>query len=44
MEKEKYTRAEMHITQFETEDIITTSAPVLEDNETEIIGLAVLSE
>ena len=44
MENEKYTRAEIQITQFETEDIITTSAPVLEDNETESIGLAVLSE
>lgn len=37
MEKEKYIRAEMQITEFETEDIITTSGPVLEDNETEII-------
>ena len=25
MDKEKYTRAEMQITEFETEDVITTS-------------------
>ena len=39
MDKEKYTRAEMQITEFETEDVITTSTiePVLENNETEII-------
>ncbi|MGN1113336.1 MAG: hypothetical protein ACI4RP_09035 [Acutalibacteraceae bacterium] len=40
MEKEKYIRAEMLITEFETEDVITTSTidpPVLEDNETEIM-------
>ncbi len=40
MEKEKYIRAEMQITEFETEDVITTSIvdpPVLEDNETEIM-------
>ena len=37
MEKEKYIRAEMQITEFETEDIITTSDHVLDDNETEII-------
>ena len=33
MEKEKFTRAEMQITQFETEDIITTSVIDYEDNE-----------
>ena len=37
MEKERYIRAEMNITEFETEDVITTSAPILEDNETEIM-------
>lgn len=37
MDKEKYTRAEMQITEFETEDVITTSAPVLEDNELPIM-------
>ena len=37
MEKEKYTRAEMQITEFETEDVITTSTPVLEDNELPIM-------
>ena len=39
MDKEKYTRAEMQITEFETEDIITTSTsdPVLEENETSIL-------
>lgn len=35
MDKEKYTRAEMQITEFETEDIITTSTidPEPEENE-----------
>ena len=35
MDKEKYTRAEMQITEFETEDVITTSGidPVPEENE-----------
>ncbi|MGN0455412.1 MAG: hypothetical protein ACI4F2_00955 [Acutalibacteraceae bacterium] len=42
MEKKKYIRAEMQITEFETEDIITTSIvdpepPVRDDNETEIM-------
>lgn len=39
MDKEKYTRAEMQITEFETEDIITTSTidPVLEENELPIM-------
>lgn len=37
MKKEKYIRAEMNIIEFETEDVITTSAPVLEDDETEIM-------
>ena len=37
MEKEKYIRAEMQIMEFETEDVITTSAPVREDDETEIM-------
>lgn len=37
MEKEKYIRAEMQITEFETEDIITTSGSLPEDNETEIM-------
>lgn len=40
MEKERYIRAEMNITEFETEDVITTSTivpPVPEDNETEIM-------
>ena len=35
MEKEKYTRAEMQITQFETEDIITTSG---EENELPVMN------
>lgn len=34
MYKEKYTRAEMEVIEFECEDVITTS---LEDDETEII-------
>lgn len=36
MDKEKYTRAEMQITEFETEDIITTSGEMelpTEENE-----------
>ena len=39
MEKEKYTRAEMQITEFETEDVITTSGidPVPEENELPIL-------
>lgn len=39
MEKEKYIRAEMQITEFETEDVITTSTPEYEreNNETEIM-------
>ena len=35
MEKEKYVRAEMQITQFETEDIITTSG---EENELPVMN------
>ena len=38
MEKEKYTRAEMQITQFETEDIITTSGPDLDENELPVMN------
>ena len=39
MDKEKYTRAEMQITEFETEDIITTSTidPAPEDDELPIL-------
>lgn len=41
MEKEKYFRAEIQVTEFETEDVITTSAdPGIEDfgpNDTEIL-------
>ena len=39
MDKEKYTRAEMQITEFETEDVITTSGidPVPEENELPIL-------
>ena len=39
MEKEKYTRAEMQITEFETEDVITTSGidPVPEENQLPIL-------
>lgn len=42
MEKEKYIRVEMQITEFETEDVITTSIvdpepPVLEENELPIM-------
>ena len=39
MDKEKYTRAEMQITEFETEDVITTSGidPVPEENELPIM-------
>lgn len=39
MDKEKYTRAEIQITEFETEDVITTSGidPVPEENELPIL-------
>lgn len=37
MEKEKYISAEMQVIQFEAEDTITTSGPVLGDNELPII-------
>ena len=39
MDKEKYTRAEMQITEFETEDVITTSTvdPVPGENELPIM-------
>ena len=39
MDKEKYTSAEMQITEFETEDVITTSGidPVPEENELPIL-------
>ena len=44
MLKEKYESAEMQVTEFATEDVITSSTPtptiqppVLEDNETEIM-------
>ncbi|MGN1113427.1 MAG: hypothetical protein ACI4RP_09495 [Acutalibacteraceae bacterium] len=44
MEKEKYIKAEMQITEFETEDIITTSRPELEENELDIIEPEVVGE
>ncbi len=35
MTKEQYTRAELQITEFETEDVITSSSDI-SDNETEL--------
>lgn len=37
MDKEKYTRAEMQITEFEIEDVITTSSTEPEENELPIL-------
>lgn len=37
MVKEKYDRTELEIIKFKTEDVITTSDPLKEDDETELI-------
>ncbi len=37
MQKEKYSRAEMEVIEFECDDVITTSEPELDDDELEII-------
>ena len=37
MVKEKYDRTELEIIQFQTGDVITTSDPLKEDDETELI-------
>ena len=38
MDKEKYTRAEMQITEFETEDVITTSGNDIRDDDNIVDG------
>ena len=37
MDKEKYNRTELEIIQFQTGDVITTSDPLKEYDETELI-------
>ena len=37
MYKEKYERTELEILMFQTEDVITTSGPEYEDDETELM-------
>ena len=37
MDKEKYERTELEIIQFQTADVITTSEPLKEYDETELI-------
>ena len=37
MIKEKYDRTELEIIKFQSEDVITTSDPLKEDDETELI-------